>query len=96
MIATQQVDVVWMGKLQAHQVADNFDAVLSTVDIVTEEEHLRLLRAWLAELLHHCNHVVQLTMNVANDADFSFNFQEIWFLRKHFLGHGADMNYKFF
>ena len=35
-------------------------------------------------------------MNVTNDADLPFNFQEIWFLRKHFLGHVADMNYEFF
>ena len=58
MIATQQVDIVWVAELQAHQVAHYFDAVLSTVDIVTKEQHLRLLRPRLAKLLHHRDHVI--------------------------------------
>ena len=71
-VPPQQKDLVRVLELQAEEVNGDLGPIVTPVHIVAQEQQLVLLPAVL-DLAQHGQHVVELTVDVADDTDLSLD-----------------------
>ena len=79
-ITSKQNNFSWIVDLETEQEYADFNGVVSSVNIVSQEQHIALWQVALVNnLLEHVDHVVKLAVDVSNDDDWLLHPDHIWF-----------------
>ena len=73
MVTTENKEILWVFDLVRQQEADRFQTLFTAVDVITEEDVIRLW--WEASVLEQSQEIVILPMDIAADLNWSFQLQ---------------------
>jgi len=87
-VSTENEEVLWVLDLVGEEEADGLETLLATVDIVPEEEVIRLGRE--AAVLEEAQKVVVLPVNVSANLDGGLKLEEDGLADENLTGLGAQ------
>ena len=102
-VPSEQHDTLRVSDLHGDEIADNLGAVWTTIDVVTQEDPIRVFR--LIDLIQLGKQVIKLSMHVAKNVRRAIDSQQVWLLIKQlfrplyqlkhdFLGDVAEVEHE--
>lgn len=70
-VATEKEDIARIFQLKREEIDDDFWPIFSSVYVISHEENFGVLVAWLAQLPQHGDKIVELSVDVTNNDDFT-------------------------
>ena len=74
---------MWVTQLQREQKENDLWTVGPSVYVVPKEEKLLVGLVWLVDFLKDAMQIVELTVDIANHCDFSFESYQVWLLPQY-------------
>ena len=83
MVASQKSDVAWVLHLEAEEKLNDLHRVESSIDVVTHEDVAGI--GYFTSFSEKLKEVVELSVNVTTNSDWSFNWLHVVFLAENLL-----------